>query len=83
MKQPETDGKVFLTPSQIASRWGLHQESVRRKIRRREIGSVVMGRRRLVRLVEVEQLEREGAVPRLLANRNPKPPAPSNGAADH
>ena len=65
MKEPETNGKVFLTPSQLAARWGLHQESVRRKIRRCEIASVVMGRRRLVRLLEVEKLETEGAVPRL------------------
>ena len=64
MKKIETDGKIFLTSSQIASRWGFNEESVRRKLRRREIGSILVGRRRLVPVAEVEQIERQGLVPR-------------------
>jgi hypothetical protein len=64
MKKIGTDGRTFLTSAQIAARWGWHEESVRRKIRRRELGSVLVGRRRLVLLAEVELLERQGAVPR-------------------
>ena len=64
-KQIQTDGRVFLTSAQLAARWGWHVESVRRKFRRRELGSVPLGRRRLVPLAEVELFERQGAVPRL------------------
>jgi hypothetical protein len=65
MKSFGTDGRTFLTSAQIATRWGWHVESVRRKLRRRELGSVLLGRRRLVPLAEVELLERLGSVPRL------------------
>ena len=41
-----TDGRLFLTPAQIAARWGYHEESVRRMLRRRQLGSVLLGRRR-------------------------------------
>jgi len=53
---------VLFTPSQIAERWHWHPESVRRKIRRGEVASLVIGRRRLVRQFEVERLENEAEV---------------------
>jgi len=52
----------FLTPRQIAQRWCWHTESVRRMIRRREILSIVIGRRRLVPVVEIERIEADGTV---------------------
>jgi hypothetical protein len=60
-----TDSQTFLTSAQIASRWGMHEESIRRMLRRRVMGSVLLGRRRLVPISEVELLERQGTVPRL------------------
>lgn len=59
-----TDGSAFLTPSQLAARWAWHEESVRRAIRQRRLGSVVVGRRRLVPIEEIEQVEREGFIAR-------------------
>ena len=53
---------AFLTPAQLGRRWQMHTESVRRKIRRGEIGSLVLGRRRLVALDEIRRLETDGAV---------------------
>ena len=42
---------VLVTPAQIAERWSWHPESVRRKLRAGSIPSLVIGRRRLVRLM--------------------------------
>jgi len=47
----------FLTPAQLAARWQLHVESIRRKIRTGEIGSLVIGRRRLIPLEVINKLE--------------------------
>jgi hypothetical protein len=59
----ETPDETFLSPAQVAQRWWFHVESVRRKIRRREIGSVLIGRRRLVPLSELKRIEAEGRIP--------------------
>jgi hypothetical protein len=56
------DLPVFFTPSLLAQRWYWNVESVRRKIRRGEIASVVIGRRRLVTLAEIARLEADGSV---------------------
>ena len=53
---------TFLRPTQLAQRWSFNPESVRRKIRRGEIASVVIGRQRLIPLDEIERIEREGTV---------------------
>jgi excisionase family DNA binding protein len=53
---------VLLTPRELAARWKWHAESVRRKIRRGEIDSVVLGGRRLIPLAVVEQLEQAATV---------------------
>ena len=57
---------VLVTPAQIAERWSWHPESVRRKIRAGSIPSLVIGRRRLVRLTDVERIEKDAEV----KNRN-------------
>ena len=50
MKNPrKTDGTKFFTPDQIGGRWGWHTESIRRLLRKGQIESVILGRRRLVR----------------------------------
>lgn len=53
---------VLVTPAQIAERWSWHPESVRRKIRAGSIPSLVIGRRRLVRLTDVEKIGSDAAV---------------------
>jgi hypothetical protein len=52
----------FLTPNQLAKRWHWHPESIRRKIRRREIASKIIGRRRLIALEEAMRIESEGSI---------------------
>ena len=59
-----TDGSKFLTPRQVADRWGWHVESVRRAIRQRRIESVVISRRLLVPVAEIERIETEGRIAR-------------------
>jgi len=54
------DGMCFLTPKELALRWSFHPESIRRKIRRGEIDSVVIGRRRLIPAEEVLRIEKGG-----------------------
>ena len=61
----KTDGTRFLTPQQIADRWAWHVESIRRAIRQRRLASVVISRRRLVPLAEVERTEVEGLIARV------------------
>jgi hypothetical protein len=55
--------ETFLSPAQLAQRWPLHPESIRRKLRRREIASVLIGRKRLIPLSEIERIEAEGRIP--------------------
>lgn len=57
-----TDGTAFFTPAQLARRWAWHSESVRRKLRHKEIESVIVGRRRLIPVAAVERVEAEGRV---------------------
>jgi excisionase family DNA binding protein len=59
----ETLDEIFLSPAQVAQRWSFHVESVRRKIRRRELGSILIGRRRLIPLSELKRIESEGRIP--------------------
>jgi hypothetical protein len=59
-----TDGSKYFTPEQIAGRWAWHVESVRRAIRQRRIESVIISRRRLVPVADVERIEAEGRVSR-------------------
>lgn len=59
-----TDGLKYLTPHQVAERWGWHTESVRRMLRERRMASVIVSRRRLVPLAEIQRVEEEGSVNR-------------------
>jgi hypothetical protein len=61
-RKAKTDGKTFFCPSQIASRWGWNEESVRRAIRENRIRSIVLWRRRLVEVSEIERIEAQGRV---------------------
>ena len=56
--------RPYFTPAQIAARWSWHVESVRRAIRQRRLGSVIVGRRRLVPGEELEAFERQGFIAR-------------------
>jgi hypothetical protein len=58
------DGSKFFTPRQVADRWFWHVESVRRAIRQRRIESVVISRRLLVPVAEIERIETEGRIAR-------------------
>lgn len=60
----KTDGSKYLTPRQVADRWAWHVESVRRAIRQRRFESVVISRRLLVPLAEIERVEAEGRIAR-------------------
>jgi len=62
-KQYTGIGKQFLTPAQLGDRWSHHVETIRRKIRRAEIPCVIIGRRLLVPLDEIENIERAGSLP--------------------
>ena len=57
-----TDGSKYFTPRQVAERWGWHPESVRRLLRERRMASVIIGRRRLIPLAEIERVEAEGLI---------------------
>jgi hypothetical protein len=63
-KPPTPALQEFRTPTQTAEHWHWHPESVRRAIRERRIASVIIGRRRLIAVSEIERIEREGFVPR-------------------
>jgi len=64
-KRPrKTDGSFCFKPQQIADRWGWHVESVRRAIRQRRFESIIISRRRLVPISEVERIEAEGLISR-------------------
>lgn len=59
-----TDPRPPLTPTQLASRWSWHPESLRRALRERRIASIIISRRRLIPASEIERIESEGFVSR-------------------
>jgi hypothetical protein len=61
-KSRKTDGITHLTPDQLGERWAFHPETIRRKCRTGEIASVVIARRRLIPLVEILRIEKEGSL---------------------
>jgi len=63
-RQRKTDGTAYFTTDQVASRWGFHPESIRRLIRQRSIAAVVLGRRLLIPVSEIDRIEREGRISR-------------------
>lgn len=58
------DRRALMTPAAIANRWSWHEESVRRALRERRLASIIIGRRRLVPVEEIERVEREGFIAR-------------------
>jgi len=68
-KARKTDGTKYMTPCQVADRWAWHVESVRRAIRQRRIEFVVISRRLLVPLTEVERIELGGRVTRNVSGK--------------
>lgn len=50
----------FLSAAQLAQRWRMHAESIRRMIREKRLQATRFGRRLRISLAEVERLEREG-----------------------
>jgi hypothetical protein len=56
------DVTTHLTPRMLGQRWFMHEESIRRKLRRRELQSVIIGRRRLIPISEIERVEAAGTV---------------------
>jgi len=62
MRKIDYSNGEFFTPEQAAARWYWNPESVRRKIRRGEIASVIIGRRRLIARSEIQRIESEGLV---------------------
>lgn len=60
--KPDPNEVVFLTTKQLACRWSLNVETLRRKIRARELGSVTIARRRLVALKDIIAAEAAGRV---------------------
>jgi hypothetical protein len=62
----KTDGSKYFTPRQVAERWAWHVESVRRAIRQGRIEYVVLSRRLLVPIAEIERLEAEGRIARAI-----------------
>lgn len=50
----------FLSAAQLARRWQMHAESIRRMIREKRLQATRFGRRLRISLAEVERLEREG-----------------------
>ena len=63
-KPRKTDGTKFFTPHQVGGRWGWHTESVRRAIREGRIASIIISRRRLIPISEVERIEAAGLISR-------------------
>ena len=63
-KSRKTDGTKFFTARQVADRWAWHVESVRRAMRERRLESIIISRRRLIPVTEVERIEAEGHIAR-------------------
>lgn len=53
----------FLNTAELAARWQLHMESVRRLVRRRELPGMHVGRRVLVPLSAVMEYEKQNTLP--------------------
>jgi excisionase family DNA binding protein len=59
-QQQQTRRSEFLTVAEVARRWQLHPESVRRMIRQRRISAAKVGRYNRVVLGAVEKFEQDG-----------------------
>ena len=62
-EKPRTkDCLHHLTPAQLARRWHWHPESIRRLLRQRRISSILIGRKRLIPLEEIERVEKDNSI---------------------
>ncbi len=52
----------YMTPTQVASRWQRHPESIRRMLRQGQLASLVIGRRRLIAEAEVLRFETDAQI---------------------
>ena len=55
--EPPVDDKLYLTPAQLAARWGFHVGSVLRRLRVESWPTVRVGRRVLIPVAVVEEYE--------------------------
>jgi len=55
--------EVYLDTAELAQRWHQCVETIRRRMRKRELPSVLIGRKRLIALRDVEAIERAGHIP--------------------
>lgn len=53
---------VNLTANELANRWKMHPESIRRMARQRRFETIIIAGRRLIPLRVVEQVESEGRI---------------------
>jgi excisionase family DNA binding protein len=51
------DTLEYLTVEQIAARWGVHRETVLRRLRWRQLPSLLIGRRRRVSMLALQAYE--------------------------
>lgn len=62
-RQSQRKRSEFMTAAELAQRWQLHPESVRKMIRQRRVPRVIVGRHNRIALSTIEGLEKSGAVP--------------------
>jgi excisionase family DNA binding protein len=62
--QKRTRSPEFLTVAEVAQRWQLNPETVRRMIRDGRIPSILAGRHHRVAVVTIEAIETSGSLPR-------------------
>ena len=66
MKLPPIESLVvYLTALELAARWKMHPESLRRMARQRRIETMIIAGRRLFPLAEIERIEAGGRVSRI------------------
>src|SRR5262245_5561540 len=61
-----TTGDAFLTPAELAKRWHWHVETIRLWLRKKCMDSVIISRRRLIPISEVQRVESSGLVRRTI-----------------
>jgi len=58
------ESPAFFTPTEAAIRWRLHVETIRLWLRQRKLASVILARRRLIPLAEIQRIESSGLIQR-------------------
>lgn len=61
--EPRAGSPVFLTPKQLANRWGMHHGSILRKLRQRELPSMIINSRSIrVAMMDVLAYEAQNRI---------------------